>query len=587
MDNHQNLVNCCICGVSDKPIVSLKVEYSHQMCELLGKNDIFLQENSAQQINKPSWNNCYHCLDLISKLKLLLSKQAQILDQIKEKIAKGIKGNEMILKRLTFCTAKKNITLLKTPEIKEEEEEEEYKSETEFEPSQFFCKIEVDPDPEDLKHEEDEVDPASPTPTEEEKIADLYTITPFEIRRPKSPPGPQTCPTCNKVFHGRQSKSRLRVHIAHVHGKVKNFSCPYCRNNKAFATKQLWLRHLLQKHEILTTDKPLSCTFCPKKFAISQLYERHVENHTKFDEISPFFCPICDTRFKQEEQLKRHTVKSCQTFERVKDKNKYPCSLCNINFFKPVKLAIHERLQHADRLTWICPTCGSPHLAESHLATHSLLHEDNADSYSCLVCKRASFTTKDDLSLHLSSCHTGEETVPCGVPGCLALFSSLADKFHHLGSVHNEAAFSCSSCDEKFLTLSAKVAHEGCAHRDAGVESFPCEWEACGDVYSSRELLRKHVVRVHKPSGPKICEICGKELTTLGSYRDHMKIHSGVKDLICEVCGRGFSCVKILRDHRVTHTGERPFKCKLCEKAYTQRHVLKSHVRKVHGGGGS
>lgn len=89
MDNHQNLVNCCICGVSDKPIVSLKVEYSHQMCELLGKNDIFLQENSAQQINKPSWNNCYHCLDLISKLKLLLSKQAQILDQIKEKIAKG------------------------------------------------------------------------------------------------------------------------------------------------------------------------------------------------------------------------------------------------------------------------------------------------------------------------------------------------------------------------------------------------------------------------------------------------------------------------------------------------------------------
>ena len=89
MDNHQNLVNCCICGVSDKPIISLKVEYSHQICELLGKNDIFLQENSAQQINKQSWNNCYHCLDLISKLKISLSKQAQILDQIKEKIANG------------------------------------------------------------------------------------------------------------------------------------------------------------------------------------------------------------------------------------------------------------------------------------------------------------------------------------------------------------------------------------------------------------------------------------------------------------------------------------------------------------------
>ncbi|OXA37568.1 zinc finger protein 287 [Folsomia candida] len=591
MDNSQNFVNCCICGVSDKPIAPLKLQYSHQICELLRKSDIFLQNSQIS-----SWNNCDHCLKLISELNLLITMQCEIVERIKKKIAKEGKT--------------KTSNLFETPDIKEEEEEE-YKSETEFESSEFFCKIEVDPDPdESISHDNDEeedtftiqtFDPPTPTgaTSSEESGSPDEDSLPFDplssrtpageattssntSRRPKSPPGPRVCPTCNKLFRGGHAKQRLRLHIEHVHGNVRKFACPYCPNNLAFTTKQLWLRHLLQKHEILTPEKSLSCPTCPKKFAISQLHKRHLENHAKLD-MFPFFCPICDTRFKREGQLKRHTMGSCPLLETTsKEQKTFPCSNCDAKFLQPIKLAIHQRSRHPELLTWICATCGSLHLTESHLATHSLLHE-NSDSYGCLVCKRGIFNTKDHLSLHLSKNHTGEATIPCGVPGCPALFPNVPSKLQHMGSAHNEAVFPCTSCAEKFVTLSARIAHAQSAHKDAGLESFPCEWDACGKVFTTRAALGRHVRKLHMRIGHKMCEICGKELTTPQSYRDHMKIHNGVKDIICEVCGRGFTCRKILECHMVTHTGERPFKCKFCEKAYTQRHVLTSHVRKVHG----
>lgn len=91
MDNPQNLGACYLCGVSDQEIVSIKVEYSNYICELLGKNDIFLQNlplhNAVEQIS--SWNNCFHCLRLISELNLVLTKQGELVEQIKKRIKKG------------------------------------------------------------------------------------------------------------------------------------------------------------------------------------------------------------------------------------------------------------------------------------------------------------------------------------------------------------------------------------------------------------------------------------------------------------------------------------------------------------------
>lgn len=490
-----------------------------------------------------------------------------------------------------------------------------------MESEEFFCKIEVDPDPAADDEEDDNdtfvlqtFDPPPPSPPKEDAISTqliplntckkllpiicilfftiyvlfitgLSPLPPFQFHQPrnKGPPQPQACPICNKVFRGGHPKSRLRLHVDHVHGKVKPFPCPYCD----FATtgKNMWVTHLLKKHETLEPSKPLACPHCPITFAISQLYSRHVENHTNLD--FPHFCLNCDTRFQGRDQLDHHNRVSCPLLQQAKRiRQPLPCPVCEVTFFTEVKLSTHQRTQHPELLTFICPTCSSSHMAESHLTTHAQLHDDSLESYPCLVCRRVEFKLKDDLSLHLSSTHTGEETVPCDLAGCPIRFSSIATKLQHMGSTHKEAVWKCPTCQEGFTTLSARTTHEERAHKNQGVESFPCEEDGCGKILTSRLSLAGHVSRVHRRTGARMCEICGKQLTTVSSYKDHIKIHSGVKDWICEVCGRGFSCRKILKDHQVTHTGERPFKCKLCDKAYTQRQVLTSHVRKVHGGEG-
>ncbi|OXA37553.1 Zinc finger protein 26 [Folsomia candida] len=700
MDNFQNRVNCYTCGVSDEPIVSLKVEYSDQICELLRKSDIFLQNS---QINEQisTWDNCDHCLQLISELSLLISKQAEIVEQIKDRIATEAK--------------KKVENVSEAPEIKleeEEEEEEGYKSETEFEPSEFFCKIEVDPDAEesisqDNEEEDDEdedtftiqtFDPPTPngatTSLEESKSHDdknqedstlnsqifdppppkrlatrlegskrthdeekdtfviqtfkppppkrakttrleeskrpdkegkdtftllivdpplltltekatkseeaAFTLEVFDpasgpptipqpkVKKPRPPrksplPPPLPCPTCNKLFRGSNATTQLRLHVDHVHGKPKIIMCPYCTNIIGFVQERSWLDHLLTQHETLTPEKPLSCPICPKTFAISQLHEHHVANHAKFDGKYPLFCQRCDKRFQTQDQLDLHRTKSCPLLE-TKEAKVFPCSLCNTKFPSRARVAIHQRSKHPELLTWKCATCGSLHLSETHLATHSLLH-GNADSYDCLVCTRGFFKSKDDLSLHLTTSHTGEETIPCGVSGCPALFPNVPNKLQHMGSAHNEAVFPCSSCPEKFVTLSARIAHVERAHKDGGAQSFPCEWDACGKVFTTQAALGRHVSHVHKGTSQRTCETCGKQLSSLESYRYHVKTHSGVKDFICEICGRAFMVQNNLTNHMVSHAEERPFKCEECGKAFGKRYILNDHVKKTHRGG--
>ncbi|XP_035701337.1 zinc finger protein OZF isoform X1 [Folsomia candida] len=538
MDNFQNRVNCYTCGVSDTPIVSLKVEYSHQICELLRKSAIFLQNS---QISKEisSWNNCDHCLKLISELSLLIRKQTEIVERIRERIAKD-------------------------PEESKGHDDKDQADNT------FTLQQAIKPPP-----------PKRATSTSE-------TIPTPKVRKPRAPrksplPPPLPCPTCNRLFRGSNATTQLRLHVDHVHGKVQKIMCPYCTNDIGFAHERSWLDHLLTQHETLATEKPLSCPTCPKKFAISQLHERHVANHAKFDQTYPLFCQSCDKRFQTQDQLDLHSKKSCILLE-TKEAKVFPCSLCDAKFPNRVKLAIHQRSQHPELLTWKCATCGSLHLSETHLATHSLLH-DNKDSYNCLVCTRALFKSKDDLSLHLTTSHTGEETIPCDVSGCPALFPNVPSKLQHMGSTHNEAVFPCSSCDEKFVTFNARIVHVERAHKDGGAQSFPCEWDACGKSFSTRASLRAHICRVHKGTRQKTCEICGQQLSTSGSYRDHLRVHSEAKDFICEVCGRAFRCQTNLTNHMVSHAEERPFKCEECGKAFGKRYILNDHVRKTHRGG--
>jgi hypothetical protein len=58
---------------------------------------------------------------------------------------------------------------------------------------------------------------------------------------------------------------------------------------------------------------------------------------------------------------------------------------------------------------------------------------------------------------------------------------------------------------------------------------FPCE--KCGKCFPLRGRLNSHIKKVHegKEKIPMKCETCGRVLSCLGTYRNHLKIHTGEK----------------------------------------------------------
>lgn len=52
------------------------------------------------------------------------------------------------------------------------------------------------------------------------------------------------------------------------------------------------------------------------------------------------------------------------------------------------------------------------------------------------------------------------------------------------------------------------------------------------------------------------CEVCGKVIKGMNSFKQHMAIHTGDKNVECPVCFKSFARKSSLRDHVLTHTGE-------------------------------
>ncbi|XP_061093836.1 zinc finger protein 208-like isoform X1 [Conger conger] len=147
--------------------------------------------------------------------------------------------------------------------------------------------------------------------------------------------------------------------------------------------------------------------------------------------------------------------------------------------------------------------------------------------------------------------------------------------------------------------------------------SFDCP--ECGRMFSSPNAIRCHRLWHRRPMGraasvknwnhsaPKQvylkkclfkCGECGKESTTLGSHRNHMRQHEDPKpyksllyqlaglqkkNFKCEVCGMRFSRASALQSHQQHHAKpNRTHKCARCEKAYSSYGALCNHRKTCH-----
>lgn len=91
--------------------------------------------------------------------------------------------------------------------------------------------------------------------------------------------------------------------------------------------------------------------------------------------------------------------------------------------------------------------------------------------------------------------------------------------------------------------------------------SYKCE--VCGKVLK-RLFSYKYHMQTHSDTNSFKCGHCNESFKTRNAYEGHVAIHE--EKHTCEICQKKYRQAASLRSHMLTHTGVKPWKCDICGK---------------------
>ena len=179
----------------------------------------------------------------------------------------------------------------------------------------------------------------------------------------------------------------------------------------------------------------------------------------------------------------------------------------------------------------------------------------------------------------------------------------------------NQWLYICGICDLTFADPQSVKEHKIKLHRTAG---RPKNSQNTGNGAKMCDLCGKEVTslashyKIHHEEDPQKCPECPKICKTKYHLDDHIKgTHSRIpcehcglmipirrkerhiqqahvnpedRKYKCDHCGKGFTDRQKLNDHINTHTGERPYICKYCGKGFANHGNQRAHIRQAHLG---
>ena len=284
-----------------------------------------------------------------------------------------------------------------------------------------------------------------------------------------------------------------------------------------------------------------------------------------------------------------------------------------------------------------CQNCGKKFMRKRGLRDHSVRgkcdkkNSKRKKNFQCHLCgesfdNRWSLGDKDCLKKHLAEVHNMDIFTKLQCTECGAEFKKDLDLKHHMVLTHNheiENFEKCPLCDEVFrfrgkvkqnILVHVKNYHVDQKLNPIYIEFlkeretiYPCD--QCGEKFSGKRSLSRHLITTHQIQRSVSCEICGKMLTSEITLNLHMKyLHEENESIcpkcgeslknetklkrhiqeqhgeshICADCGKCYKNTRLLYHHiRIRHLGIR-LQCTMCVKEFTEKASLKSHILVVH-----
>lgn len=277
---------------------------------------------------------------------------------------------------------------------------------------------------------------------------------------------------------------------------VKNFICPIENCSGKFSELYLLKNHFFKAHNC----RPYKCDYnnCKWSFANKSKLERHKNSHLNMKWFRCLY-ETCNKMFTTLYNLRQHLRSVHEKAEQ------FICGIndCDAAFHNQRSLDLHKATHQNTEPSYSCDQegCDKTFVTRNALCSHMRSHDRKLEDLKCTWegCNKV-FDVPCRLRAH-TRMHTGEKPYKCDHPGCGWSFYS-GSKLHRHRNKHLQIRkFVCciNYCNKSFLR-SQHLKEHILRHSKTDTKDFACPISSCDSRFSSKNLVYRHVKKVHRQS---------------------------------------------------------------------------------------